>query len=166
MPSCTKSKNIGPFFLPFIDFFKLILLVPDYFPPSSILFLGFDLFYRGSAHCCGTEAIICALQMLPNKCDVNLVEEIKPAPCEAESLSLFFSTHPLSLQHNPCSQSSSFFFHLLVHMLPKECSHQMSHKHSAFVCCWVRGHCVYHNLLMYLSSIPTVFPNLTVVDRC
>lgn len=82
-------------------------------------------------------AVICALQMLPNKCDVNLVEEIKPAPCEAESLSPSFP-HPLSLfSTQPLLLRLNLFFFkfpkLLVHMLPNECSHQMSHKHADFL---------------------------------
>lgn len=96
--------------LAFHDFSKLILLVPDYFPPSSILFLGFDVILSRGA----PTVVVQRQSSAPCRCYRTSVTSTSLKRSNLllvkQNLFLFFfSSHPLSLQHNPCSQSSSFF---------------------------------------------------------
>lgn len=136
-PSCTRSKIIAPVFLPSIDFSDLNLLVPSTslppaFVPGFWFFVSREsplLWYNGS-------------HLRP----ADATEQVRRQPrwrdqtCSLWSrISLsFFSPPTLSLFNTaPALEAQPFFFFkfpkLLVHMLPNECSHQMSHKHADFL---------------------------------
>lgn len=64
------------FYLSLIRFVRRHWFVVVGFPSfAGVTLLGFDFVRGRRTHCCGTKAVICGLQMLPNKCGATLVKK-------------------------------------------------------------------------------------------